>query len=156
METLVKSCNVCWIFSGMPRVLQNNELPIFLGRVELFCLFACSYTSIEATVLLCHFNWVRSGMPKVLWNNKSPISYVMFVGFGQACPRFSKITNYQISLGRFETLSYRSPQLWSLLPEHMRQINSLDQFKRCVRQWICNTCPCRLCIVYCRIFVNLL
>ena len=43
-----------------------------------------------------------------------------------------------------ETISYRSPQLWSLLPEHMRQLNSIDQFKRSVRQWVCNTCPCRL------------
>ena len=47
-----------------------------------------------------------------------------------------------------ETIRYRSPQLWSLLPEHMRQLNSLDQFKRSVRQWVCNTCPCRLCKVY--------
>ena len=44
-----------------------------------------------------------------------------------------------------ETLSYRSPQSWSLLLEHMRQINSLHQFKESVRQWVCNPCPCRLC-----------
>ena len=30
----------------------------------------------------------------------------------------------------------------------MRQLNSLDQFKVSVRQWVCNTCPCRLCKVY--------
>ena len=47
-----------------------------------------------------------------------------------------------------ETISYRSPQLWSLLPEHMRQLNYLDKFKRSVRQWVCNTSPCRLCKVY--------
>ena len=47
-----------------------------------------------------------------------------------------------------ETIRYRSPQLWSLLPEHTRQLNSLDQFKRSVRQWVCNTCPCRLCKLY--------
>ena len=29
-----------------------------------------------------------------------------------------------------ETLDYRSPQLRSLLPEHMRHINSLDQFEK--------------------------
>ena len=45
-----------------------------------------------------------------------------------------------------ETISYRSPQLWSPLPEHMRQLNSIDQFKRSVRQWVCNTCPCRFCV----------
>ena len=47
-----------------------------------------------------------------------------------------------------ETLSYRSSQLWSPLPEHMKQINSLDQFRRIVRQWVCNTCPWRFCKVY--------
>ena len=49
---------------------------------------------------------------------------------------------------RLETISYRSPHLWSLLPEHVRQLNSIDQFKRNVRQWVCNTCPSRLCKVY--------
>ena len=33
-----------------------------------------------------------------------------------------------------ETISYRSPQLWSLLPEHLRQLDSVDQLKRSVRQ----------------------
>ena len=75
MNALVKSCNTCWVWSGMPSVLQNNKLQISLGKVELFCLFvACSYTSREATVLLCRFSWLLSGMPKVLGNNKSIIS----------------------------------------------------------------------------------
>ena len=47
-----------------------------------------------------------------------------------------------------DTISYRSPQLRSLLSEHMRQHNSIDQFERSVRQMVCNTCPCRLCKVY--------
>ena len=47
-----------------------------------------------------------------------------------------------------QTISYRSPQLWSLLPEHIRRFNSIDRFKRSVRQWVCNTGPCRLCKVY--------
>ena len=47
-----------------------------------------------------------------------------------------------------ETISYRSPQLWSLLLEHMRQLNSIDQFKRSIRQCVCSTCPCRLCKVF--------
>ena len=31
-----------------------------------------------------------------------------------------------------ETLNYRPPQLWSILPENLRQINSLVQFKESV------------------------
>ena len=44
-----------------------------------------------------------------------------------------------------ETLNYRSPQLWSILPENLRQINSLVQFKESVRKWDCIDCSCRLC-----------
>ena len=48
----------------------------------------------------------------------------------------------------FETLNYRSPQLWSILPENIRQITSLFQFKESVRKWVCIDCPCRLCKLY--------
>ena len=62
MEALVKSRNICWVWSSMPRhanVLGNNKVPISPERVELFCLFvACSYTSMEAKVLSCSFSWV--------------------------------------------------------------------------------------------------
>ena len=67
MEALVKSCNICWVWSGMSKVLQNNKATISLGRLELFCLFvSCSYTFMEAIVLSCRFSLVWSGMPKVL------------------------------------------------------------------------------------------
>ena len=47
-----------------------------------------------------------------------------------------------------ETLNYRYPQLWSLLPESLKEMNSLSQFKRNIKHWICRDCPCRLCKVY--------
>ena len=47
-----------------------------------------------------------------------------------------------------ETLKYRSPQLWSILSENLRQINSLIQFEECVRKWDFIDCPCRLCKLY--------
>ena len=47
-----------------------------------------------------------------------------------------------------ETISYRYPQLWSLLPESLKEMNSLSQFKRNITHWICRDCPCRLCKVY--------
>ena len=47
-----------------------------------------------------------------------------------------------------ETFSYRYPQLWSLLPESLKEMNSLSLFKRNIKHWICCNCPCRLCKVY--------
>ena len=67
MESLVKSCNACWVWSGMPNILQNSELEISLGKLELFYLcVACRYTPREATVLSSCFSWLWFGMPKVL------------------------------------------------------------------------------------------
>ena len=44
---------------GMPKVLRNNILAIFLERFELFCWFvACSQTFMEATIWSCVFYWV--------------------------------------------------------------------------------------------------
>ena len=81
-----------------------------------------------------------------------PIMESILKGRGNTC----NVRNFQefeterkrTSYFGLETISYRSPQLWSLLPEHMRQLNSSDQFKRSVRQWVWNTCPCRLCKLY--------
>ena len=47
-----------------------------------------------------------------------------------------------------ETLNYRSLQLWSILSENVRQINSLVQFKGSVRKLDCTECPSRLCKLY--------
>ena len=47
-----------------------------------------------------------------------------------------------------ETLSYRAPQLWSILPENIKQIDSIDSFKKRIKDWICKDCPCRLCTPY--------
>ena len=44
-----------------------------------------------------------------------------------------------------ETQSYRAPQLWALLPEEIKQRNTINLFKNDVKQWICKECPCRLC-----------
>ena len=47
-----------------------------------------------------------------------------------------------------ETLSYRYPQLWSILLEKLKEMNSLSQFKRNIKHWIGSDCHCRLCKVY--------
>ena len=47
-----------------------------------------------------------------------------------------------------EMLNYKSPQLWSILPENLRQINSLVQFNESGGKWDCIECSCRLCKLY--------
>ena len=43
-----------------------------------------------------------------------------------------------------ETLSFHAAQLWTLLPEDIKQRIAINLFKSDVKQWICKECPCRL------------
>ena len=44
-----------------------------------------------------------------------------------------------------ETISYRSPFLWSILPLECKNANTLSSFKRQIKKWIPENCPCRIC-----------
>ena len=46
-----------------------------------------------------------------------------------------------------ETISYIAPKIWSLVPETIKNCDSLKSFKQKVRKWKPDY-PCRLCKVY--------
>ena len=69
------------------------------------------------------------------------------------CYNFRNLQKFQSERKRtvfygLEIISYRAPQLWTILPEEFKQRNTISLFKSDVRQWICNECPCRLCKVF--------
>ena len=71
------------------------------------------------------------------------------------CYNFRNLQEFQSERKRtvfygLETISYRAPQLWTILPEEFKQRNTISLFKSDVRQWICNECPCRLCKIFVR------
>ena len=49
-----------------------------------------------------------------------------------------------------ETICYRAPFLWANLPPEYRLKNSLNIFKRKIKNWKGENCPCRLCKTYIR------
>ena len=51
----------------------------------------------------------------------------------------------RIVFNGLEAQGYRAPQLWALLPEEIKQRNTINHFKNDVKQCICKECPCRLC-----------
>ena len=46
-----------------------------------------------------------------------------------------------------ETISYRGPKIWRLLPNEIKNAKSLIEFKRKIRLWQ-PICDCRLCKNY--------
>ena len=47
-----------------------------------------------------------------------------------------------------ETLGYLGPKIWPLLPEELKTVGSLKEFKRKIKIWRPEGCPCRLCKRY--------
>ena len=47
-----------------------------------------------------------------------------------------------------ETLCYRGPEIWELVPSEIKQSASLDQFKKMIKQWKPIGCKCRICKIY--------
>ena len=43
---------------------------------------------------------------------------------------------------------YLGPKIWDMLPENLRNMENLETFKKEIKIWEPNNCPCRLCKVY--------
>ena len=44
-----------------------------------------------------------------------------------------------------ETLSFRGPQIWALVPEDIKSAKTLNEFKAKIKNWEPRGCTCRLC-----------
>ena len=64
--------------------------------------------------------------------------------------RNEKFKSYRVRSVHYgtETLSYLGPKIWNMLPNRCRQATSAEEFKREIKKWIPDNCPCRLCKNY--------
>ena len=44
-----------------------------------------------------------------------------------------------------ETLSHLAPKIWELVPEEIKELESVTSFKNAIKKWKLANCPCRLC-----------
>ena len=44
-----------------------------------------------------------------------------------------------------ESVRFKGPQLWQILPQTIRNSESLAQFKANIKDWKGENCPCKLC-----------
>ena len=47
-----------------------------------------------------------------------------------------------------ESISYLGPKIWDILPDELRNMDNLESFKKNIKTWKPDNCPCRLCKVY--------
>ena len=47
-----------------------------------------------------------------------------------------------------ETVSFWGPRIWELIPIEIKELVSLNGFKKAIKKWKLVTCLCRLCTTY--------
>ena len=47
-----------------------------------------------------------------------------------------------------ETPSFIGPKIWKLVPQELKTIENLEEFKKKIKTWVPENCPCRLCKTY--------
>ena len=47
-----------------------------------------------------------------------------------------------------ESISYQGLKIWDIVPAELKQNQSLNSFKKSIRKWVPQDCPCRLCNRY--------
>ena len=55
--------------------------------------------------------------------------------------RLLECHNVKTSIYGTETVTYKSSQLWNLVPPEIKNKDSLAQFKYGIKEWICTTAP---------------
>ena len=48
----------------------------------------------------------------------------------------------------FESLSDLAPKVWELIPNNIKSLENLPKFKKAIKNWKPDVCPCRLCRLY--------
>ena len=61
--------------------------------------------------------------------------------------KFVSTKKNSVKMG-LETINYRAPQLWNLVPTEIKDAPSLSIFKENIKSWSCDNYPCRLCKTY--------
>ena len=47
-----------------------------------------------------------------------------------------------------ESISYLGAKIWAILPTWFKEAVSLNSFKKLIKKWVLQACPCRLCKNY--------
>ena len=62
-------------------------------------------------------------------------------------PEF-KTENVHTTYFGTETLTYRGPKIWEIVPREIKESSTLNEFKRKIKSWKLDGCRCRICRVY--------
>ena len=156
VKSIFNYCPLIWMFSTKTSPTKINSI-----HKRSLRLILNDYTSDYEKLLFMtknvdiHQHCNRTLMVEVFkfLNGLSPdiINEIFVLQNNPHNLRFAKLfqtDNPHIRRYGLDTVTYRSGQLWGMLPSKLRESNSLQIFKDNIRNWKFDHCPCNICRSY--------
>ena len=156
IESQFGYCPLIWMFHS--RTLNNRINKLHERALRL--VYKDPYASFQElldkdkTVTIHHRNLQK--LATEMFKVKSGESPVIMQNIFQEIPNTYNLRNNRIwatynvrtVYHGMETLSFRGPKTWDILPQSLKEAKSLKHFKNEIKKWKPEGCTCRLCKKY--------
>ena len=158
IESQFKYCPLLWMFHSRQindrinslheralRVVYKDENLTFEQLLEKDNSFTTHEKNLQCLAIL---------MYKVKHNLcPAPIQEIFTVNLNDTNFRNDRDGDWVIPKVRtvnngLETIRYRGPVTWNLVPYEIKSLKTLESFKEKIKQWKPQGCTCRLCLIY--------
>ena len=80
-----------------------------------------------------------------VYRNMSPIFSVLF---RRRDINYNLRSNSNFAVPNVKSVFHGSESIWDIVPLELKQLTSLNAFKKGIKKWQPKNCPCRLCKQY--------
>ena len=121
-----------WIHERALRLIYQNNLS-FLDLLNLDNSVTVHQENLEVLV---------TEIIKDIFKLQNPL-----YNLRSTCNQFRRENVKTVNYGLL-SVRYLGPKIWELVPNNIKYSNSLSKFKKLIKSWKLEACPCRLCKTY--------
>ena len=150
------NCPLIWMFHS--RIMNNK-----INRLHERCIrliYEDKTSSLEGlleqdkivSIHTRNLQMLATEMFKVYQSMLPLIFSELFLG-RDICYNLRSNSNFAVPNGKSafygsESISYLGPKIWDIVPLELKDLTSLNAFKKGIKKWQPKKCPCRLCKQY--------
>ena len=132
-----------WIHERALRLVYQNNLS-FSELLDLDNFVTVHQKKLQ--VLVTEIYKVKNGIAPDIMNDIFELQNPSY-NLRSTCNQFRKENIKTVYYG-IQSVRYLGPKIWELVPNNIKYSNSLSKFKKLIKSWKPEACPCRLCKTY--------
>ena len=138
------NCKINKLHEPCLRIIYSDKQPSFETLLEKDGLVSVHNRNLQ--ILASEMYKIKNDLSPLfiteLFKQKNEQHYDLRKNFQFTIPPISTV--YHGS----ESISFLGPKIWNILPDRLKNVNSIEAFKMQIKKWKPENCPCRLCKVY--------